>query len=56
MVAVDDELAVADFDRIRERPMRGVVTRKMRIGFGIAEIVDGDNDELAATLALVDRA
>ncbi len=56
LVAVDDERIAFDLDREFERAVRGVVARQMRVRFRVAEIVHGDDLDLAAALALVERA
>ena len=52
----DDEMIAVDADRQRERPVRRVVARQMRVGLGVAEVVDGDDLNLVGALALVERA
>ena len=52
-VAINDHRVAVDFDLVVEPPVRGVVTREVRVGLGIAQIVDGDDPDIVLTAALV---
>jgi len=54
-IAVDHHGIAVDMHFAVKSPMHGVVASQMRIGIGIAQIVDGDDLDGAAVLALVQR-
>ena len=53
-LAIDDEPAVADFDRARVAAVVRVVFQQVRVGLRIDKIVDGDDFKLIA-MSLLDR-
>ena len=54
-VAVHHERIAVDRDRALELAVRRVVPRQVRVGLGAAEIVDGDDLELAVSAGFVQR-
>src|SRR5690606_1956460 len=42
-VASDDHVVAVDFDRAGEAAVRRVVTGKVGVGLGVAQVVDGDD-------------
>ena len=55
-VAIDDHVIAIDGDLAREWAVRRVMTRQVRIGLRIAEVVDRDDLDLAVALRFVQRA
>src|SRR5690606_691221 len=55
-IAVDDHMLTVDADRPREFAVGGVVAGEVRVGFGIAQVVDGDDLDLLGALRLVQGA
>jgi len=55
-IAVDDHRVALNAHLTVEATMSGVVSRQMRIGVGIAEIVDGDDLDLAGAAAFIKGA
>ena len=55
-VAVDDHRIAVDLHLAREAAVGGVMARQVGIGLRIAEVVDGDDVDLALALALIERA
>jgi hypothetical protein len=55
-LAVDDDVAAFRGNLARELAVRGVVLGQVRVGGGIAEVVDRDHFEFAGAAGLVDRA
>src|SRR5690606_18294935 len=55
-VAVDDERIAVHADLVRERAVRRVETGQVRVGLRVAEIVDRDDRNVLAPLALVESA
>ncbi len=55
-VAIDHQRIAVDLDRAGEVAVGGVVAGQMGVGLGIAEIVDGDDLDLAIAPFLVQRA
>jgi len=55
-VTVDDEIAAFGGDRARELAMGGIVLGQMGIGFGIAQIVDGDHLDFIRTAGFIEGA
>jgi hypothetical protein len=55
-VAADDERVSIDADLHRERTVRRVVACEVRVGFGVTEVVDGDDLNLVRALRLIERA
>ena len=56
LVAVHHHVIAIDRDRALERAVCRVVARQMRVGFGIAEIVDRDDLNFTSALAFIQRA
>ena len=52
-VAVHDDGLVLDFHARRKRPVGGVVLQQVRVGLGIAEVVDGDELQPVLLLSLI---
>ena len=50
VVAIDHHCVAVDVHVAGEAAVRGVVPRQVRVGLGIAEIVDGDDLDLAVRL------
>ena len=55
-VTLDHKVATFDGNFVRELPVRRVVLGQMRVRFGIAQIVHGDDLDLARAIGLVQRA
>jgi hypothetical protein len=55
-VAVDHEVIAVDADFERESAVRRVVARQMRVRLRVAEVVQGDDLNLATALSFVQRA
>src|SRR6185437_4796523 len=55
-VAIDDHRVTVDLDLAGKTAVYGVVPRQMRVGFCVAEIVEGDDLHLTGALALIERA
>src|SRR6185437_9533763 len=55
-VAIDDHRVPVDFHLAIEFAVHGVIARQVRIGFGVAEIVQGDDLHFPGAAALVERA
>ncbi len=53
-VAVDDDVAAVDVDLAVELAVCRVVARQVRVGLGVAQVVEGDDVELARAAILVD--
>ena len=54
-VAIDHQMAAVDLDVLAERSVRGVMTRQIRIGLRIAQVIQRDDLDVGAT-RLVQRA
>ncbi|MCY1536942.1 hypothetical protein D9M68_724180 [compost metagenome] len=53
LVAVDDHEVAVDFDGARELAMGRVVARQVRVGLGIAQVVDGDDFDIVLLATFV---
>ena len=53
LVAIHDHVVALDQDRAGEFAVRGVIARQVRVGFGIAEIVDRNDLDIILFAALV---